>query len=201
MAAYSGLLVTNMQIDKRHYLLLLALSLSAFVGYRLVPPSPGTLIKTLITFNDGLVTSVDMPRKKRGTFEFTVDTLNFPEQNTFTHAVLGPFGFGDNFFADFEAQFAVKKPGAYQFTIRSDDGFRLTIDDELVCEFVKDRPMQDTTGLIDLSPGKHRLHLTFFQGYANTGLIGKYRLADADQDYFIGESSPEISFIALNSQQ
>ena len=59
--------------------------------------------------------------------------------------------------------FAVAEGGPRTFGVNSDDGFRLSVDGEVVAEFADPRGSADTLGTVDLSAGVHELELYFFE--------------------------------------
>ena len=60
--------------------------------------------------------------------------------------------------------FHVRRAGTYGFRISSDDGVRLTIDDEAVVEDERLHAMRDSDGELPLEAGDHTLVLEYYQG-------------------------------------
>ena len=69
------------------------------------------------------------------------------------------------FFALFiHGKFDVSKPGRHYFRLTSDDGAQLFIDDQLVIDNDGLHPPVTRDGVADLSSGRHRLRIVYFQG-------------------------------------
>jgi hypothetical protein len=68
------------------------------------------------------------------------------------------------FAIDYRGRFWIEKPGAYRFSLLSDDGSRLYIDDELVINNDCQHPPIDRDGSIALNGGIHNIRVSYFQG-------------------------------------
>jgi len=157
-------------------------------------------IKLSLHENYDSIKNLDSPRNIKATETIYVSTLHFPESNELTHYDFGGFDYFEDFFMDAEVNFFIKKENNYEFIISSDDGFRLLIDNQLVCEFIENRPMQKTHCRFFITAGKHKLSLNYYQGYGRQGLTAKYKLASASESIFIGKDSEYIDFIPLDKE-
>jgi hypothetical protein len=69
----------------------------------------------------------------------------------------------DNWAMVLDGNFEVDRAGRYTFFLNSDDGSKLYIDDELVIDNDGDHSLLELTGEKDLSAGKHKLRIEFFE--------------------------------------
>jgi len=74
------------------------------------------------------------------------------------------------FAIDYTGRFWIAAPGLYRFSLLSDDGSKLYIDDELVIENDGVHPARDQRGEVDLTTGMHRIRV--LPGAANGGSAG-----------------------------
>lgn len=153
-------------------------------------------IALTITKQHGGISTIDTRRNESGRQEMWIQTLAFPEGRILTHPQYGSLGFSTNFFLDAKVRMQVKKPVDVTFLVRSDDGFRLKVDNAVICEHPKDRPMKTTTCRIHLEPGIHPLDLSYFQGGGPMGLEAKY-MPKGEKPRFIGDDSDVIVFKAI----
>ncbi len=68
------------------------------------------------------------------------------------------------FAIDYNGKFKVKKVGRYNFTLVSDDGSRLFIDDSLIVDNDGIHGPARKTGTIELNTSPHSLRVQYFQG-------------------------------------
>jgi hypothetical protein len=68
------------------------------------------------------------------------------------------------FAIDYTGRFWVSKPGLYRFSLSSDDGSKLYIDDRLIIDNDGIHPPQTKFGGTDLATGVHSIRLSYFQG-------------------------------------
>ena len=59
---------------------------------------------------------------------------------------------------------AIEKAGDYTFTVASDDGSRLFINDQLVADNDGDHGVIEKFGTVNLQPGKHQIRIEWFNG-------------------------------------
>jgi PA14 domain len=90
-------------------------------------------------------------------------SLNVPPQS-FTQGFPGVTKRFEWFAIDYTGRFWVAAPGLYRFSLLSDDGSKLYIDDELVIENDGVHPARDQRGEVDLTIGMHRIRVSYFQG-------------------------------------
>ena len=69
----------------------------------------------------------------------------------------------DNWGMVLDGEFDVDKAGKYTFYLKSDDGSKLYIDDRLVIDNDGDHSLLELDGAADLSAGKHKLRIDFFE--------------------------------------
>jgi hypothetical protein len=68
------------------------------------------------------------------------------------------------FAIDYRGRFYVNRPGRYDFTLISDDGSKLYIDDKLLIDNDGLHPTASQTGSVKLAGGIHRIRVSYFQG-------------------------------------
>jgi fibro-slime domain-containing protein len=68
------------------------------------------------------------------------------------------------FAIDYTGRFWIDDPGKYTFSLLSDDGGWLYIDDQLVIDNGGLHTPEEKTGSVDLSGGIHRIRVAYFQG-------------------------------------
>ncbi|MCD4532693.1 DUF1080 domain-containing protein [Nocardioides sp. cx-169] len=91
-----------------------------------------------------------------------VDLLK-PTINWTTPADFGDAGREDNFISHTLADLDIVTAGSYEFELRSDDGSRLSIDDEVVIDHDGLHGADPKTGSVSLSTGSHRLFIEHFE--------------------------------------
>lgn len=183
--------------NKERGLLIIVVFIGLFIITKTVrfSLSDGEIALTITKQNGGIQT-IDTRRNPANTHKMYVKKLEFPQGRMLKHAQYGKIGFSNNFFIDAEVLMHVKKASDVNFYVRSDDGFRLKIDNKIACQHPGDRPMRTTTCKMHLSPGIHPLSLSYFQGGGPMGLETKYQRAGG-KSYVIGEDSDEIVFKAV----
>lgn len=92
-----------------------------------------------------------------------VSSLNVPPQY-FRLGFPGVTKRNEWFAIDYSGRFWIDKPGMYSFVLTSDDGARLYIDDRLAIDNDGQHPPVDVSGSVNLSPGIHRIRVSYFQG-------------------------------------
>jgi hypothetical protein len=92
-----------------------------------------------------------------------MSSLNIPPQH-FKQGFPGVTKRNEWFAIDYQGRFWIDKPGPYTFTLTSDDGARLYIDDQLVVDNDGVHPPRDASGTVNLMPGIHRMRVSYFQG-------------------------------------
>ena len=181
------------QLEKRHVFLALMLisSLVIFLSIRPISIDPnvkGTLVK-----QNGSIATIDTVRNPSSTKVFYFDKIDFENSTTLIHKSMGPLGFSNDFFIDFEANMNVREVGTYTFSVASDDGFRLWIDDQQLSEWLGDRPVSATPASVHLTTGRHTFRMSYFQGYGNLGLKVTYS-GQGGSTFLLGQSSDQIEF-------
>ena len=189
------------RFDRRYGLVIFALGIWIWIGYSIYAHTSKKIIKATIIQSSKPVRHIDdriYPQKKE-TLWF--DTLYFPKGNELRHPKYGYLGYRQNFVAFFDTDIDVPKDEFVNFVIYSDDGFRLTIDKQKIMEYPKDRPFQKSEKVVRLAKGKHHIHIKYFQGYGQLGIVGYYAVgmsakeAQKARKYLIGKSSSDLKFL------
>jgi len=141
----------------------------------------------------GNIYTLDAVRDNDYELRIMVDTLFFPKSRMLSHKCMGKLGFSENFFLDAGVDMQVLQPGKYEFAILSDDGFRMTIDDKMICEDPSTRSYKAEYCSVFLSEGSHHFDLRYFQATGPLGLRVGYRL-NGSLFHDIGKNSDEIVF-------
>jgi hypothetical protein len=90
-------------------------------------------------------------------------SLNVPPQD-FRQGFPGVTKRTEWFAIDYSGRFWINDPGMYTFSLLSDDGAKLYIDDEVVIDNDGQHPPQEKTGAANMSGGLHRIRVSYFQG-------------------------------------
>jgi fibro-slime domain-containing protein len=91
------------------------------------------------------------------------DSLNIPNRD-FNEGFPGITDRFEWFAIDYTGRFYVQNPGIYRFSLTSDDGSMLYIDDKLVIDNGGVHPARTLDGGVDLSGGIHKIRVSYFQG-------------------------------------
>src|SRR5215471_13566390 len=89
--------------------------------------------------------------------------LNLPPRD-FTEGFPGVTNRDEWFAIDYTGKFWINNPGNYQFSLSSDDGSKLYIDDLLVIQNDGIHATRTERGEVRLSFGSHRIRVSYFQG-------------------------------------
>lgn len=182
---------------KSHIFLYIVVAIAIFVLYKTISLPYHGVIDIVISKQNGVIKSVDTARKIGKTHKMSVDRLYFPKARHLSHKRFGMLGFKENFFIKARVDMQVHESGVYHFMVASDDGFRLKIGDELVCEHPGNRPFQKNNCKVKLTQGKHHFDLDYFQGGGPLGLHVKYAL-NTQSLRDVGEDSTSITFMEIN---
>lgn len=90
-------------------------------------------------------------------------SLNLPPQD-FKQGFPGVTKRTEWFAIDYTGRFWITDPGRYTFALLSDDGAKLSIDDQLVVDNDGVHAPLEKTGAIELAAGIHRMRVSYFQG-------------------------------------
>jgi hypothetical protein len=90
-------------------------------------------------------------------------SLNLPPQD-FKRGFPGVTDRIEWFAIDYTGRFWITDPGMYTFSLLSDDGAKLYIDDELVIDNDGVHPPLEKMSDIQLAGGLHRIRVSYFQG-------------------------------------
>ncbi|HCS63324.1 MAG TPA: serine protease [Cellvibrio sp.] len=161
---------------------------------RITPVSVDSVVKVVISKNRVGISNIYQQRDIEFTREVWIDVLDLEESNRFGHPKLGNIAtYSDDFFVDIDHKITVKQADTYRFLMGSDDGFSLSIDGKLVCEHLGDRPYTVQPCLIFLNEGDHQVHISYFQGFGNSGFTVEYARGD-EKPHWFGEDSKSVKF-------
>jgi hypothetical protein len=110
-----------------------------------------------------------------------VGRLLMPDRN-FDHTGPGHGLPNDHFSARYETCLVVDKPATVVFTIGSDDGSVLYVDDKKVADVWGDHPYTRGNGSVALDAGKHTLRLDYFQGGGDARISFEGRVGPTGPD-------------------
>lgn len=137
------------------------------------PPNPVARFGTTVVKSFGLrgdiydikATSIKLPNFRKltpiGAIYTTV--LNVPPTE-FTSGFPGVTGRFEWFAINYTGRFWIDHPGTYRFSLMSDDGAQLYIDNHLVIDNDGIHPPVTREGGLKLNSGVHRIRLAYFQG-------------------------------------
>jgi hypothetical protein len=119
----------------------------------------------------GLVYHIHHNRKELPDFEklkpagppIYTSSLNLPPQS-FSQGFPGVTKRNEWFAIDYSGRFWITDPGRYTFSLLSDDGSKLYIDDQVVIDNDGLHPPLEKSGMVDLASGLHRMRVSYFQG-------------------------------------
>lgn len=89
--------------------------------------------------------------------------LNVPTQD-FKIGFPGVTKRNEWFAIDYTGKFWISRAGMYRFSLLSDDGAKLYIDDQLIIDNDGQHPPEVREGSLQLSRGIHRVRVPYFQG-------------------------------------
>lgn len=95
------------------------------------------------------------------TYEFSLDGLTLPQT--------------DNVAVVFEGDLDIAMAGTYSFILASDDGSKLYIDGRTVVDNDGDHGVVSANGSAELTPGKHRVRVEYFNGGGGSWLGAYYQ--------------------------
>jgi hypothetical protein len=101
--------------------------------------------------------------KLKPTGTIYTSTLNVPTRS-FDEGFPGVTKRFEWFAIDYAGRFWIEKPGDYEFSLLSDDGAKLYIDDEVVIDNDGIHPPATVDGSVTLGGGIHRIRVSYFQG-------------------------------------
>ncbi len=182
-------------IDKKMIFLAGCLLFAIFFIYRMLSPVVfNTNIKMTIIKQKGDIITLDTPIVPDFTNTYYINTINFKQGSILDHNDIGNFSYTLNFYLFLYSTIHVEKDGLYLFTIASDDGFRLKLNDRLIGEFISNRAFGSNQYNVFLARGYYKMELSYFQGYGLQGLTAQYKYQDSARDYYFGENSPYMYF-------
>ena len=90
-------------------------------------------------------------------------SLNLPPQD-FKQGFPGVTNRTEWFAIDYTGRFWINDAGMYTFSLLSDDGAKLYLDDQIVIDNDGVHPPKETPGAVELAAGLHRIRVSYFQG-------------------------------------
>lgn len=90
-------------------------------------------------------------------------SLNVPPQS-FSEGFPGVTKRNEWFAIDYSGRFWIADPAVYTFSLLSDDGSKLYLDEQLVIDNDGLHPPLEKTGTMQLAAGIHRMRVEYFQG-------------------------------------
>jgi hypothetical protein len=90
-------------------------------------------------------------------------SLNVPPQS-FTAGFPGVTKRNEWFAIDYTGRFWITDPGPYTFSLLSDDGSKLYLDDRLLIDNDGLHPPDEKSGGLELAAGLHTIRVSYFQG-------------------------------------
>ena len=90
-------------------------------------------------------------------------SLNLPPQD-FRQGFPGVTKRNEWFAIDYNGKFWIAEPGMYSFSLLSDDGAKLYIDDQVIINNDGVHAPLEKTGAVELAGGLHRIRVSYFQG-------------------------------------
>ncbi|MEZ5738747.1 MAG: PA14 domain-containing protein, partial [Burkholderiaceae bacterium] len=147
-------------------------------------PSPADPTETRDSDGDGLGDNSDShpndPTRPAGlTYEYYEGNwTNLPDFNTMPSLQIGkvpnftlaPRQRNDYFGFRFTGRLTIATAGTYTFTLKSDDGSRLLINDQVVVSHDGIHGPSEVSGSIVLAAGVHRIRVLFFEAYGGESL-------------------------------
>jgi TPR repeat protein len=153
-------------------------------------------ITVLIQQQQGRIFNLDTSKDiiKQQTLIF--DTINFRQDKTLFHNNTGNLDFENDFFMNLSTTIRVLKKSNYLFRIKSDDGFRLLIDNAVVCEHIEGREFSTSECFYPLDIEEYSLNLEYYQGYGGMGLQLSYQEVNGyeNSEFLVGIDSNKVTF-------
>jgi len=194
-------MLKDLKLDRRHLFFGILIIFSLYFIYKLVfPLYLNKPIRVTIIKNKENIVDLNTPVNVDFENFIDINTINFPENRMLFHKNFGSFGFSSNFFLNFKTKMFVKKEGLYTFFVSSDDGFRMKIDDNVVGEYIYDRPFSTTEISVYLKKGLYNVEISYFQGYGPCGIVVHYKYFESKSKHLFGKNSSYISFIYPGKQ-
>ena len=107
-----------------------------------------------------------------------------------------------NFAIRFKGTIEVAVAGEYTFFSSSDDGSRVTVNNQLVVDNDGQHPLIEKQGLVTLAAGVHDIEIAFFQGFGGQGFTPSWSGPGFSKTELIpGDSAGGVSQAALLSPQ
>jgi len=105
----------------------------------------------------------DFEKLKPAGHAIYTSSLNLPPQD-FKQGFPGVTKRTEWFAIDYTGRFWIANPGMYTFSLLSDDGAKLYIDDQVVIDNDGVHAPLEKTGAVELAGGLHQIRVSYFQG-------------------------------------
>lgn len=156
---------------RRAALILAVLTCSSAAGVQDEPTAVFGTTVVIPTGLRGLVYYIHHNTSKLPNFEkmkpagpaIYTSSLNLPPQD-FRQGFPGVTKRTEWFALDYAGRFWINDPGMYTFSLLSDDGAKLYIDDQVIIDNDGQHAPQEMSGAVDLAVGIHRIRVSYFQG-------------------------------------
>jgi|GEM_PF-2477895 len=190
--------IISMSLFEKHKYLILFIFIAIYLSLKSLFWPMQKNIQVTVLQQQGHITDLYTPGKIIDQKKFNFDKLSFPLGEELFHQNTGYLGYTEDFFIHAKTQIDVLQAGNYTFTINSDDGFLLKLNNNPICEHSNGRAMETSTCSVHLEKGKQLFDLTYFQGYGSLGLKVSYKL-DSHPSYVIGMDSNFMTFNTLDN--
>ncbi|MBN2895242.1 MAG: hypothetical protein JXK05_05050 [Campylobacterales bacterium] len=180
--------------EKEHFLFAIVVLIAVLLAAKTVHFGGSGAINVSIMPQQGGIATLDTPKNHTETKTLRVPTIDFANKSVLEHPDVGVLGFSSNFFMELRTRMQVRQDGQYTFYVASDDGFRLHIDDRVICEHLGDRPFATSTCTAALQNGAHTLRVEYFQGGGPLGLKALYKHEGQASALLIGKNSDAAYF-------
>jgi len=133
-------------------------------------PRPGTMCGDVYELPPGTESLPRNPTDLNSIGALYTYSLNIPIESI-PGGLPGVMQDGEYFDIDYNGVFYVTTPGEYRFRLYSDDGSQLFIDDQRILDLDGHHHIISGERRIVLTPGRHTIHVPYFQGPQAVALI------------------------------
>jgi len=127
---------------------------------------PGLLGEYYDFGSDAVEDFPDIPADKKPTIKLIDKQLNFESSSE----ALGNSKLEDHFFVRWTGMIRIPKDGKYKFTLESDDGSRLYIDNKQIIDNGGLHAMEEKDGEAELKAGDHPIKAELFENEGEVGM-------------------------------
>ena len=126
---------------------------------------PG-LLGEYFDMGDAVEDFPNIPADKKPTIKLIDKQLNFES----TSEALGNSKLEDHFYARWTGMIRIPKDGKYKFTLESDDGSKLAIDNKQIIDNGGLHAMEEKDGEAELKAGDHPIKVELFENEGEVGM-------------------------------